>query len=561
MEREKQQGLTDKREAHHGQGNGLHGNKSDTQIHELVVTQNTTADGSAADHQEAIFNVEGLGREGAVFLVNDRKSALAVMEGGGQAVGLGSVENIPRLINAAVKSKRERPLLLSFDKNIAGSRALAELTAGFFDKEVAFKPHDLYAGYKTVTETAQKDPATFEGKIQEGQALVEIWEHELRKARRDEYQKTSAGAQIDAFREYIENMKPATPTGFNQLDEAIGGGLRAALYMIGASPGAGKTTFIVQMADYLAKHQDRDILFFSLEMSRFELMAKSISRYTYENAGIEKSILRQTALNIMDRPRVKYNPGKDKIMETENLIDEAFQDYADWGKRLYIIQGSGDIATDSRNANPTKDLTAQRGIRDIINEHIRITGNSPVVIIDYLQIIQAHNRYWSAKENMDYISSELKRISRDCNTPVIVVTSYNRDGYEKGGMAAVKESGGIEYAVDVLIGLNHIERKLNPQIIEKGKNKEVVFKLQKQDGNIHTEPRKIELEIYKNRHGRLGGKIKLNYYSAFNYFEELDPGTDYPDEVEVREMENWLKNGSGAPSQEIPGKKVERRTL
>jgi len=534
MEREKQQGLTDKREAHHGQGNGLHGNKPDTQINELVVTQNTTADGSTADNQETIFNVEELGREGAVFLVNDKKSAFAVMEGGGQAVGLGSVENIPRLINAAVKSKRERPLLLSFDKNIAGKRALSELKMGFFDKKVAFIDHDLYAGYKTVTETAQKDPATFKGKIQEGQALVEIWEENTRKARRDEYQKTSAGAQVDAFREYIETMKPATPTGFNQLDEAIGGGLRAALYMIGASPGAGKTTFIVQMADYLAKHQDRDILFFSLEMSRFELMARSISRYTFKHA--KDKDLRKTALNVLDKARSmeKYNPHKDRIMETENLFEEAYKDYADWGKRLYIIQGSGDIATDSRKADSKKEITAQRGIRNIINEHIRITGNSPAVIIDYLQIIQAHNRYWSAKENMDYISSELKRISRDCNTPVIVVTSYNRDGYEKGGMAAVKESGGIEYAVDVLMGLNHVERKIDPWYDEK--KKKVLYQETRKDGDIHTEPRKIELEIYKNRHGKLGGKIKLNYYSAFNYFEELDPGKDYPDEMAVEEL-------------------------
>jgi len=68
-------------------------------------------------------------------------------------------------------------------------------------------------------------------------------------------------------------------TGFNTLDVALDGGLFEGLYVIGAISSLGKTTLAIQIADYLAS-QGRDVLYISLEMSRYEIMAKSISRHT-----------------------------------------------------------------------------------------------------------------------------------------------------------------------------------------------------------------------------------------------------------------------------------------
>lgn len=525
--------LTEKEAAHRVQGVELQGNKEDTRIDNLADSQSITEE-QAKDSGETVFNLEAVNGKGAVFIVSNRASALAVMQGGAQAVGLGSIVNTQQLTGAAKKARRQQPLLIALDNDLPGKGALSELTLLFYDSNIPYRLYDLCGDYKTAAEASQEDRPAFDRRIKEGLALIERLEEEAQEARREEYRGKSAGAQIEAFREYVETMTPVIPTGFEQLDEAIGGGLRAALYLIGASPGAGKTTFINQIADNLAKHQQKDVLFFSLEMSQQELVARSISRYTYSHA--KYPALRKTALNILDHARSMetYNAYQDRLRDTEELLTAAYDDYAEWGKRIWIVQGDGDIATDAREEDRVKDLKAHRGIRDIINDHISITGNSPVVIIDYLQIIQSHNRYWTAKENMDYITSELKRISRDCRTPVIVITSYNRAGYDTGGMAAVKESGGAEYATDILMGLNHIERKFNPRY-DKKKNK-VFYEGSKKDYNIHTEPRKIELEIYKNRHGKLGGVIKLNYYSAFNYFEELEPGTDYPDEQAISDL-------------------------
>lgn len=516
-----------KKAAPHVRGEELQENRKHAEIAIPATTDNTTAE----DYK--IFNPYALGVPGAVFITSSKRGAEAIMAVGGQAAALGGPANYKEFMEAVNEHKRDRPLLLALDNDVSGSRTTSDLIGLFYEDQIPYMTHDPYGGYANAVEALDADRAAFEAAIREGEAIIERAEQAKREAELKQYQTGTAGAHLDKFIKYIESMAPVIPTGFSQLDEAIGGGLRADLYVVGASPGAGKTTFLVQIADHLAR-EGQDVLFFSLEMSRYELMAKSISRYTYAHA--ERPALRKTAVNVLDYARLmeKYNPHKDRIRETEELLAAAYEDYRRWGGRLWIVQGNGDIATDSRPADPANDQKAHRGIRDIIEEHIQITGNIPVVILDYLQIIQSHNRYWTAKENMDYISSELKRITRDCKAPIIAITSYNRGGYETGGMAAVKESGGVEYAVSVLLGLNHLERKLEPWYDEK--KKKVHYQGTKKDGDPHTDPRKIELEIYKNRHGKIGNSIKYKYYAAFNYFEELKPGEDYPDERAIQDL-------------------------
>lgn len=83
-----------------------------------------------------------------------------------------------------------------------------------------------------------------------------------------------------------------------------------------------------------------------------------------------------------------------------------------------------------------------------------MTGKTPLVIVDYLQIVAPYNERATDKQNMDKAVLELKRISRDFKLPVIAVSSLNRMSYgQRISMEAFKESGAIEYSSDVLIGL------------------------------------------------------------------------------------------------------------
>ena len=167
--------------------------------------------------------------------------------------------------------------------------------------------------------------------------------------------------------------------------------------------------------------------------------------------------------------------------------------YGKYAEKIYISEGVGNIGVDQ--------------IRNTIKEHILYTGNIPIVIVDYLQILAPYSERATDKQNTDKAVMELKRISRDYKLPVIGISSFNRANYKEAvTMEAFKESGAIEYSSDVLIGLQlKGAGGANFDANEaKAKN-----------------PREIELVILKNRNGQTGGKLSYNYYPMFNYYEEL----------------------------------------
>ena len=95
-------------------------------------------------------------------------------------------------------------------------------------------------------------------------------------------------------------------------------------------------------------------------------------------------------------------------------------------------------------------------IRAAVDKHIRLTGRTPVVVIDYLQILAPADIKASDKQNTDKAVLELKRLSRDKKLPVLAISSLNRENYNAPiSMTAFKESGAIEYSSDVLLGLQY----------------------------------------------------------------------------------------------------------
>src|SRR5690606_222457 len=98
----------------------------------------------------------------------------------------------------------------------------------------------------------------------------------------------SASLLIDEFIEEInKNMNTSgISTGFDNLDQSLGGGLYAGLYTLGAISSLGKTTLALQIADNIAAN-GYEVIFFSLEMALAEVLAKSFSRISAELAKEE----------------------------------------------------------------------------------------------------------------------------------------------------------------------------------------------------------------------------------------------------------------------------------
>ena len=260
------------------------------------------------------------------------------------------------------------------------------------------------------------------------------------------------------------------------------------MYIVGAISSLGKTTIITQIADQIAR-AGTDVLIFSLEMARAEIMAKSISRHTLQSVLATGGDIRnaKTARGITTGKRyIDYS-------QTErDLINNAIMEYSQYAQNIYISEGVGDIGAEQ--------------IRQTVAQHILYTGKTPVVIIDYLQILAPYSERATDKQNTDKAVMELKRISRDYKTPVIGISSFNRANYKEAvTMEAFKESGAIEYSSDILIGL---------QLKGAGKKDFDANEAKRKD------PREIELVILKNRNGRTGDSLSFNFYPLFNYFEE-----------------------------------------
>jgi replicative DNA helicase len=243
---------------------------------------------------------------------------------------------------------------------------------------------------------------------------------------------------------FIKNIAESTkacfyPTGFNALDNILDGGLYAGLYCIGAISSLGKTTFCIQIADHLAR-SGKDVLIFSLEMAKEELIAKSISRHTLlENWKQSKSAEKaKTTRGILTGSRYKNYTQAERV-----IIQDALSAYEDYAEHIYISEGIGNIGVDQ--------------IRAAVEEHIKATGEEPAILIDYMQILAPTDPRSTDKQNTDKAVLELKRMSRDYNIPVIGISSFNRDNYSAPvNLASFKESGAIEYSSDVLLGLQYL---------------------------------------------------------------------------------------------------------
>lgn len=312
---------------------------------------------------------------------------------------------------------------------------------------------------------------------------------EIREEIRRQYQKNfSTAAVIDSFKDVINSTAntPPIPTGFDSLDKILNGGLHEGLISIGAMTSLGKTTFCMQIADHIAQ-SGHDVMIFSLEMSKNELISKSISRITYENAIARKLPLSnaKTQLGITDGSRYS------KYSETEKiLINEAISEYKNKvAQHLFIYESVADMTVNQ--------------IKDIIQNHYENNKELPVVVIDYLQLLQHEDKYINSNDKLrtDVNITSLKRISRDYKIPILVISSFNRTSYDKDiTLSAFKESGGIEYSSDIIIGL----QQTSEQPIKQSELTERI----------------IKLSVLKNRQGVKGKEIEYRYQAAFNHYEE-----------------------------------------
>ena len=441
----------------------------------------------------SLFNAAALSQEAKpVFVVEGEFDALSIIEAGGQAVALCGVTNINKLIRAVKEGTVKSPLIIQLDSDNAGKEAAEKLEqalkeANFF----SYRHSQLPSEYKDANEFLMNDREQFTEWVKAAQNMFN--END------DDFDHEAVSYYLNDFLQEIKKNREgqAISTGFEHLDKMFDGGLYPGLYFIGANSSLGKTALTMQIADNVAQSK-RGVLVFSLEMSRNELIARTLSRMTFLKSVAEhgNSQFAKTTRGILTG---KYNATE------ADLIQRSLKEYEEWGHYLHISEGIGNIGIEH--------------IKNKVLNYIEHTGTPPVIVIDYIQILAPYDLKMTDKQNVDKNVLELKRLSRDFQIPVIGISSFNRENYKTPvSMASFKESGAIEYSSDILIGAQYYgwdyqEKEKEPERLMRLNNIREVMNIAAKSGKSQL----IQVKILKNRNG-VRGDVLFDFYPKFNYF-------------------------------------------
>lgn len=462
--------------------------------------------------QFELFNLKAIQlAEQPVFVVEGEFDALSVIEAGGVAVALGSSSNF-KFIDYVKSNKPKYPLILALDNDDAGRVGEEKLAEELAKIGVECVEADITDNFKDANEALVNDRETFIQNVLNAKNNVIALLEEKKQKEEAAYYQTSAANGLAEFINEIQKRRDGDciSTGFKNLDEILDGGFYPGLYIIGAISSLGKTTFSLQIADNAAKN-GQDVLVFSLEMGKQELVAKSISRLSFlkcKNWGAEYDFA-TTTRNLLN---AKALANKEKI----EFLNECLKEYASYAGKIYYHIGIGDIGVEQ--------------IKSVIARHIKITGRKPLVIIDYLQIIAPFDMRATDKQNTDKAVVELKRASRDYDVPIFAISSFNRENYTSPvNIASFKESGAIEYTSDVLMalqfkGMDYLKKEDGKYEDEKTRTARIIQLRNEQEKNaeIPGKPQELQLKILKNRNGRKGG-VDFEFHPMFNCFEVPKP--------------------------------------
>ena len=240
---------------------------------------------------------------------------------------------------------------------------------------------------------------------------------ELNKIEDREVKEESLKEQIIDTLDMIEkNMKNKNDyslyTGMLDLDQLTCGLHNEELTIIGARPGMGKTTFALQIADYIAKKRI-PVMFISLEMSEEQIITKLIAKETRINST------KMRLGTLTDQEAVK-------VYEAGAELEE---------KSLYITSNLRTIQQIEVEARKMKNKK-----------------NIGLIIIDYIQLIKSSQKFNLREQEVADITRTLKLLTLELKIPIIGLCQLNRNATRQEPMLSdLRESGAIEQDADNVI--------------------------------------------------------------------------------------------------------------
>ena len=199
-----------------------------------------------------------------------------------------------------------------------------------------------------------------------------------------------------------------TPTGYTDIDERLSGLQPSSLIIVGARPGAGKTSFALGAASYAAVERNLPVLFFSLEMSHHEVTQRLLS----SEAKVDATRLRNGKLLEADWHKISHAIGR--LSEANLYIDD----------------------------NPNMTVMEMRAKARRLKSRL---GGLGLIVVDYLQLMTGRRNAENRQVEVSEISRGLKILARELEVPVVACSQLSRNlearADKRPMLADLRESG------------------------------------------------------------------------------------------------------------------------
>ena len=232
-------------------------------------------------------------------------------------------------------------------------------------------------------------------------------------------------------------------TGFEQLDQALGGFDEESLIVVGGAPSMGKTLFTQALSINVGVDQKQNTMFFSMEMSERQLYERFISGLS----NVAPSALRLARFT------------KEQLGRIEAAVSTL--------DRSKIYQ------TDEQGLSISQ-------IRSKVRRHKEKHGDLKMIVIDYLGLMKLDkaDRHDIAVGNA---TRGLKELAKEVKTPIVLIAQANRTT-SRPNMRSLKDSSCIEADADVVMFV-HRHEILEPETELKGVTELIIAKDRHNDGN------------------------------------------------------------------------------
>ena len=206
-------------------------------------------------------------------------------------------------------------------------------------------------------------------------------------------------------------------SGFYDLDEKLSGLNNSDLIIVAARPAMGKSAFVLNIATYVAMHNKVPVMIFNLEMSKEQLANRILSgEAEVDNKKIANG-------DLSPDEYVKVAEGMNRLAGTQLYIDDS------------SVLSPSEIRAKCRKA--------------------KLEKNIGLVIVDYLQLMEAKSPSGSRQQEISEISRGLKILAKELDVPVIALSQLSRAtearADHKPMLSDLRESGSIEQDADIVL--------------------------------------------------------------------------------------------------------------